>query len=266
MEKIVTIVPEEGKLNLIIDGKTMELKDSIVIPSWIPKQDWAWRINNEPVETNKHIRHAKFMISTELYVDGALMYSGRDVAIGFNGTGLILGSGKPYVRAVDASVVRFMEDHGIKTLMKYPPSADRIRKTGFTIQFRVYDTEGNEQMPVAGSFMLDNERPWIVEHRKVQLSTVSEWKGLYVPNGYKFKPKAGSTEDIADKLCDAIAHTEEATIGEEPAVKEEEESSNNNAFGPCLGDIAGDVLDAVTNPPAEPAGEVALSVEQTPQA
>ena len=268
MEKIVSLVPQDGKLVAVIDGgQPIEIKTSLIVPSWIPKQDWAWRINVEDPATNNKIRKAKFVVSTELYVDGALSYAGRDVAIAFNGTGLILGSGKPYVRAVDISVARFMADNGIKTLMKFPPSTDRIRKTGFTIQFRVYDVDGNEQMPVAGSFLLDQEKPWIVEHRKVQLSTVSEWRGLYIPNGYKFKPKPWSDEDIADKLCDAIMHSEEATVGEEPAVAKEEETSNN-AFGPRLGDIIGDALDnaVTTNSSAESAGEVSLSVEQAPQA
>ena len=260
MEKIFSLIPdhEQNKLYVDVDGQRTALETCIVIPSWDKANPgWAWKINKEDPKSDPRIRNAKFLISTELYRDNELEYAGRDVAVGKNGTGLILGSGKPYVRAVDISVAEFMRANEISVLMKEPPKVDRIRSKGTTIQFKVFDLDGNEVKPVAGSFMLDPETPWIVRHKRVQLSNHSEWKGLYIPNGFKFK-----TEPAVEKKPTPPAPKQEM---KEPAIEHKEEAvmapgSSEETFT-TIGAQCGEVLDsALPKEAEEPAKEIAVEV------
>ena len=249
MEKLITVVPntETNKLVAEIDGQKVTLETCVVVQSWDKaNQGWFWKINVEDPKSDPRIRNAKFLVSTELYRDGELEYAGRDVAIGKNGTGIILGSGKPYVRAVDISVAEFMRANKVATLMKTPPSTDRIRTKGSTITFKVFGLDGKEVKPVAGSFMLDPEQVWVVEHRRVQLSNHSEWKGLYIPNGWKFKKEEPKTEPakVEVKPEQGIVHEEEAVM---------EPNSSEEAFT-TLGAQVGDQLDqAIPEKESEPA-------------
>ena len=259
MEKLFTLVPcpQTKKLIAHVDGSDTELTTCIVIGSW-DKQDqsWYWKINLEDPKSDPRIKNARYLVSTELYRQGVLEYAGRDVAIGRHGTGIILGSGKPYVRAIDITVADFMKENKIATLMKEPPATDRIRSRGATITFRVFDLGGREVKPVAGSFMLDPEQPWVVEHRRVMLSNVSTWKGLYVPQGYKFiKEEAPATPAPAVPAAPAeesISHVEEAVM----APNSSEETFNT------IGDAVGTVLDTAV--PETSATEIPLEVEQAP--
>jgi len=248
MEKLFTLIPnnETGKLIAEIDGTKTVLETCLVIQSWDKtNQSWFWKINLEDPKSDPRIRNAKFLVSTELYRDGELEYAGRDVAIGKNGTGIILGSGKPYVRAVDISVAEFMRANKVATLMKTPPSTDRIRTKGSTITFKVFGLDGKEVKPVAGSFMLDPEQCWIVEHRRVQLSNHSEWTGLYIPNGWKFKKDEPNDEPakVEVKPEQGIVHEEEAVM---------EPNSSEETFT-TIGSQVGDQLDQAL--PKEEASE-----------
>lgn len=263
MEKMFTLTPdhENGKLIANVDGKDTELVTSLIITSWDKQNpNWFWRINREDVKSDPRIRNAKFLVSTELYRDNILEYAGRDVAIAKNGTGIVLGSGKPYVRAVDKTVVDFMRAREISTLMKEPPATDRIRLKDATIQFRVFTIDGEEKFPVAGSFMLDREQPWIVEHRRVIKSNVSVWKALCIPNGFKFKPaekavEAKPVEEVKEAIPaeSGIEHKEEAVTSP---------NSSEETFT-TLGAIAGETLDSALpkeEKVEEPAKEIAVEV------
>ena len=258
MEKIFTLIPDSqtGKLTIELDGSTTELTTCVVIDSW-DKQNtsWFWKINKETSPSDPKIKTKNHIVNAELYVQGVLEYAGRDIIVGRHGTGIILGSGKPYVRAVDLSVANYMRANKIATLMKEPPSVDRLRLRGATLQFRVFDIEGNEQQPVGGSFMLDPEQPWVVEHRRVQNSSKSVWKGLYIPNGYKFKVQTNAQAPAAEnpveeKPVESISHTEEAVM----APNSSEETFNT------IGDAVGEALNsAITDAPKT---EIPLEVEQ----
>ena len=254
MEKMFTLTPdhENGKLIANVDGKDAELVTSLIITSWDKNNpDWFWRINREDVKSDPRIRNAKFLVSTELYRNGILEYAGRDVAIAKHGTGIILGSGKPYVRAVDKSVIDFMRDREISTLMKEPPATDRIRLKDATIQFRVFTIDGEEKLPVGGSFMLDREQPWIVEHRRVVKSNVSVWKALCIPNGFKFnRPAEKPVEEKSN--VPGIEHKEEAVMAP---------NSSEETFT-TIGAATGNVLDQIV---AESAKEISVEIEAAPE-
>lgn len=254
MEKIFTLVPDPqtNKLTIELDGSATELTTCVVIDSW-DKQNpgWFWKINKESVPSDPKIKTKNNIVNAELYVQGVLEYAGRDIIVGRHGTGIILGSGKPYVRAFDISVAKFMKENKISTLMKEPPATDRIRLKMATLQFRVFDLDGNEQMPVAGSFMLDPEKPWIVEHRRVQNSSKSVWKGIYIPNGWKFKTVAADVPAQAEASAESITHTEEAVM----VPNSSEETFNT------IGDAVGDVLNTVVTD--VPKTEIPLEVGQS---
>ena len=100
--------------------------------------------------------------------------------------------------------------------------------------------------------MLDPEKPWVVAHRKVQLSTVSEWRGLYVPNGYNCQStKDTSMEEVADRLIDAIEHLEEASVP----------SEDESECVATIGDAIGPVLDQVIPNTDTPHAECPITVE-----
>ena len=261
MEKMFTLTPDHGNGKLIanVDGKDTELVTSLIITSWDKQNpNWFWRINREDVKSDPRIRNAKFLVSTELYRDNILEYAGRDVAIAKNGTGIVLGSGKPYVRAVDKSVVEFMRAREISTLMKEPPATDRIRLKDATIQFRVFTIDGEEKFPVAGSFMLDREQPWIVEHRRVIKSNVSVWKALCIPNGFKFK--------AAENAVEEKPAVEASEVPAESGIEHKEEAvmapnSSEETFT-TIGAVAGETLDQAV--PTETAKEIAVEVQTAP--
>ena len=272
MEKLFTLIPnhETNQLSIEVDGQKTILETFIVIQSWDKtNQSWYWKVNKEDPKSDPRISNAKFLVSTELYKDGVLEYAGRDVAVGKNGTGIILGSGKPYVRAIDISVAEFMREKKVATLMKEPPKVDRIRSKGTTITFRVFDLDGKEVKPVAGSFMLDPEQVWIVEHRRVQLSNHSEWKGIYVPNGFKFKkdepaptPKAAAAPKKAEEVPAAepgIEHKEEAVMA--PNSSEE----TFTTLGAQVGDQLGAALPKEEVVEEEPAKELEVSAPVQPE-
>lgn len=209
MEKVFTLTHGNNGSVVLLDkaGVATEIKTFIIIQSWDSKdQSWYWVIRL------LGINNGKGSIAMELCRDGEVVYTPREVKFGKNGTGLIVGAGKPYVRALNVSVIRFMWDKGILTTERNLPEVASRWVNNASLRIRVFDAEsGEEQKPLADTFSLDPERPYVVHYRRVKGSVVKEWDSLYVPPQFRFghtpaKTEAEKNEEILDN--EGFVHTE----------------------------------------------------------
>lgn len=208
MEKVFTLTHGENGSVVLLDkaGVATEIKTFAVIQSWDSKdQSWYWVIRL------LGIANGKGSIAMELCRDGEVVYTPREVKFGKNGTGLIVGAGKPYVRALNISVIKFMWEKGILTTERNLPEVASRWVNNASLRIRVFDAEsGEEQKALADTFSLDPERPYVVHYRRVKGSVVKEWDSLYVPPQFRFGAPA-KTEEKSEEIfeLEGFTHTEQ---------------------------------------------------------
>lgn len=222
MEKLYTLTHgEEGSVVLTDrSGAATEIKTMVAIQSWDTKdQSWYWILR---LLNNKN---GKGIIAMELFRNGECVYTPREIKFGKAGIGLIVGAGKQYVRAMNISVIRFMWERNILTTERNLPEVASRWVNNASLRLRVFDAEtGDEAKPLADTFSLDPERPYIVKYRRVKGSAIKEWDSLYVPPQYRFgtvktEPAEYANPEEEEAANNAIledagfVHTEEHNLG-----------------------------------------------------
>ena len=209
MEKVFTLTHGNDGSVVLTDksGVATEIKTFAVVQSWDAKdKDWYWVIRL--LSSN----NGKGSIAMELCRNGEVVYTPREVKFGKAGTGLIVGSGKPYVRALNVSVIKFMWEKNILTTERNLPEVASRWVNNASLRIRVFDAESEEeQKPLADTFNLDPERPYVVHYRRVKGSIIKEWDSLYVPPQFRFGHTTEKTEEKNEEILDneGFVHTEE---------------------------------------------------------
>jgi hypothetical protein len=261
MEKLFVVTDQNGKLVCESENDSIELVTEVAIPAWTPigTVKWCWKLTK--VANTNATEYPKQFVA-ELFVDGVLRFATKNIRINAGaGVGLFLSSvnpimpeSKPKVTIIGMVTVNKLKQYGCTQIVNRLPTVDRVRKANSTVQYRIFDLDGNEISPLAGgSFLLNPATPYVVRRRTVKLSRAYEVNSLYIPEGYKFVPdddvkkdeKEDGIEDLADSICDAISHEETAEI---PEVESEvvPEPILSSAARDSFGNIAAAVSAVVT--------------------